>query len=288
MQVPIVLLLALAGLIHSTWNLLAKRSVDKQAFLWLALGAAMMIFAVPFVVLRAPIPLAGWLCVAASGALEALYYLLLSGAYQAGDLSVVYPLSRGASPLLVLLFALAFLGERVTGVGVAGILLTVAGVYVLHVQSVDRRGLLAPLTGLRERASQLALLTGAVIAAYSVVDKVGVGYVPPEVYIYLIFGASALYLAPYMLTHKLAAVRKEWQVNRAMVVVTAVLFVASYLLVLYALQGAQVSYVSAVRGIGVVFAAVMGTALLREPFARMKLWGSLLIFAGIACIQLAG
>lgn len=288
MQVSLVLLLALAGLIHSIWNLLAKKSVDKQAFLWLALVAALVIFAVPFVLLRVPIPLAGWLCIAASGALEAAYYLLLGGAYQTGDLSEVYPLSRGSAPLFVLLFALAFLGERVTALGVAGILLTVAGIYVLHVRSLDRKGLLAPLTSLREGASRLALLTGVVIASYTVVDKVGVRYVPPEIYIYLIFGASAAYLAHYMVARKWAAVRKEWQVNGAMVVVTAVLFVGSYLLVLFALQGAQVSYVAAVRGIGIVFAAVLGTALLREPFARMKLWGSVLIFVGIACIQLVG
>lgn len=288
MQVPIVLLLALAGLLHSIWNLLAKKGLDAQAFLWLALVAAMAIFAVPFAVLHVPIPLVGWLCIAASGALEAGYYLLLGGAYQTGDLSLVYPLSRGSAPLFVLLIALAFLGERVTAVGVAGILLTVAGVYVLHVKAIDRQGLLAPLVALRSRVSRLALLTGAVIAGYSVVDKFGVRYVPPEIYLYLIFGASAVYMAPYMLTRRWSAVRKEWQINRAAVVVTAVLFVVSYLLVLFALQGAQVSYVSAVRGIGVVFAAVLGTALLREPFARMKLWGSLLIFAGIACIQLAG
>ncbi|MGH2515402.1 MAG: DMT family transporter [Ktedonobacterales bacterium] len=288
MRVSLVLLLALAGLIHTTWNLLAKRSGDTQAFLWLALLAAMALFAAPFVLLRTPIPPAGWLCVAASGALEAVYYLLLGGAYSAGDLSLVYPLSRGSAPLFTLLFALAFLGEHVTAVGVAGILLTVLGVYVLHIQRVDRHGLLAPLASLRVGASRLALLTGVVIAAYSIVDKVGVNYVPPEIYIYLIFGASALYLAPYMLARRWAAVRKEWHVNWVAILVAAVLFVASYLLVLFALQGAQVSYVAAVRGIGVVFAAVLGTALLREPFARMKLWGALLIFAGIACIQLAG
>lgn len=288
MQTPIVLLLALAGLVHSVWNLLAKKSTDAQAFLWLALVAAVVIFAIPFALSRAPIPPIGWLCVAASGALEAVYYLLLGGAYQAGALSVVYPVSRGSAPLFVVVFAVAFLGEQVTAIGVVGILLTVAGVYVLHIQTIDRRGWLAPLVALRERASRLALLTGAVIAGYSVVDKVGVHYVPPELYIYLIFGASALYLAPFMVTRKWAAVRKEWQVNRTAVVAASVLFVASYLLVLFALRDARVSYVAAVRGIGVVFAAVLGTALLREPFARMKLWGSLLIFAGIACIQIAG
>jgi uncharacterized membrane protein len=289
MQLSILLLLTLAGLIHSTWNLLAKRSIDTQAFLWLTQVAATVIFFVPFVLLlRAPIPPIGWLFVAVSAALEAVYALLLGGAYQAGDLSMVYPLSRGSAPLFVLIFALAFLGEHVTAVGVVGILLTVVGVYVLHLQTIGQWGLLAPLVALRGRASKLALLTGAVIASYSVVDKVGVQYVPPAIYTYLLIGVSTVYLAPLMLTHKRNAVRKEWQVNRKSVVTTAVLLMASSLPVLFALRGAQVSYVTAVRGIGVVFAAVLGTVLLREPFARMKLWGSLLIFVGIACIQLAG
>lgn len=149
-------------------------------------------------------------------------------------------------------------------------------------------GLLAPLLALREPPSRLALLTGAVIASYSLLDKVGLRYVAPGLYIYLLFGVSAVSLAPLMLTRKRAALRKEWRVNRASVMTTAALFMAASLLVMFALRGAQVSYVVAVRGVGVVFAVMLGTALLREPFARMKLCGSLLIFVGIACIQLAG
>ena len=288
MGLGVVLLLAAAGVVHSTWNLLAKRGHDSQAFLWLALLCAAVLFAAPFALLYAPFPAQGWLLIAASGALEAVYYLLLGSAYQAGDLSVVYPLSRGSAPIFVLVFAVAALGDRVTPLGLLGILLTVAGVYTVHLRSLSRRHLVAPLLALRQPVSRLALLTGLVIASYTVVDKVGVRYVDPFLYIYLIFGASLLYLAPYMLVVKRQALAKEWRTQPVSILAASVMFVVSYLLVLIALRGAQVSYVTAVRGIGVVFAALMGTVLLREPFPRMKLWGSVLIFLGIACIELAG
>jgi uncharacterized membrane protein len=54
--------------------------------------------------------------------------------------------------------------------------------------------------------------------------------------------------------------------------------------VLFALRTAAVAYVSSVREISVVFAAILGTLVLREPFGEKKVLGSLLIFAGILCI----
>jgi drug/metabolite transporter (DMT)-like permease len=288
MSVGALLLLVAAGIVHSGWNLLAKTSRDKQAFLWLALVASVALFAVPFVLARASVPPAGWLLIGVSGALEAVYYVLLGSAYEAGDLSLVYPLSRGSAPLFVLLFALAFLHEHVTAAGVAGILLTVGGMYCMHLPALSVDALLRPLRALGERTSALALLTGLVIACYSTVDKKGLTYVAPLPYLYLIFSTAALLLTPYILRTRRAVLGKEWRANRFRIVAVAVMFVLSYLLVLIALRGAQVSYVSAVRGLAVVFAAVLGITLLREPFARMKLWGSLLLFAGIACIELAG
>src|SRR5205814_6487485 len=115
--------------------------------------------------------------------LEAVYFILLSRAYQQGDLSLVYPLARGSAPLFVTLFAFAFLGERAMAGGIAGILLVVLGIYVLHLKMLDLPGLYGPLLTLRDRTSQLALLVGLIVASYSVIDKVGVSYVNPLVYI---------------------------------------------------------------------------------------------------------
>jgi multidrug transporter EmrE-like cation transporter len=172
-------LLAVAAVLHSGWNLLAKRGRNTQVFLWLALWAGTLVFALPFAFLYQPISAPGWGYVLLSGTLEAAYFLLLGSAYQTGDLSLVYPLTRGTGILGVTLFAAAFLGEAPSLLGGAGIALILTGIYVLHLRTLDRAGWVAPLRALRERSSQLALLTGVTVASYSVVDRAGVQLMDP-------------------------------------------------------------------------------------------------------------
>jgi drug/metabolite transporter (DMT)-like permease len=288
MPIQTILLLALAAAVHSLWNLLSKRSLDKQVFLWLALVGSLVLYALPALYLARPFPGAIWGIITLSGLLEAVYFLLLGSAYQRGDLSLVYPLARGSAPLFVTLFAFAFLGERPAPVGIAGIFLIVTGIYTLHLKTLDLRGLLAPIVALgQQRASQLALLVGVTIASYSVVDKVGVSYVDPFLYLYLVFLVSGAALAPYMLAARRDAIQREWRANKATLLATAAMYIVSYLLVLVALTTTKVSYVSSVREMSVVFGAVLGALVLREPFGGKKVMGAAFIFAGILCIALA-
>jgi uncharacterized membrane protein len=286
-EIGVILLLVLSALVHSGWNLLTKKSIDKQVFLWLSLVASIAIFFLPFVYLYTPFAGVGWVFIVVSGLLEALYFVLLGSAYQGGDLSLVYPLARGSAPLFVALFALLALSERIVAGGIAGILLVVAGIYTLHVKSLDREGLAAPLMSLRDKTSRLALLVGLTIATYSVIDKVGVSHVNPLLYLYLVFIVAALALTPYMLLARREVVVREWRANRAGILAVAVLSIAAYGPVLFALTTSRVSYVAPVREVSVVFAALLGTFALREPFGRAKIVGSLLIFAGIVSIGLA-
>lgn len=287
MELRVILILVLAASIHSFWNLLAKKSLDKQVFLWLTLVVAGVLFLPFFCYLYTGIPPAGWNYIIISACLEAVYFLLLGRAYQCGDLSLVYPVARGSAPLFVAFFAFLFLGEAVSPAGFAGIVLIVAGIYTLHLKTFDRQGLFAPFRSLRERSSQFALLTGLATAGYSTVDKVGVGYVNPVLYIYLVFIGAAILLAPYMLHYKCELARREWRENKKEIAAVAVMIAAAYLLVLMAMTTSKVSYVSSVREISVVFAALLGSLVLREPFGGMKILGSLFIFSGIVCIALA-
>jgi drug/metabolite transporter (DMT)-like permease len=294
MPLDVIGLLVFAGLLHSVGNLLAKRGADAQAYLWLVLLVVALVGLVPSLIYltifaATPLPAVGWALVALSGALEALYYFVLGRAYQAGDFSLVYPLARGSAPIFATLIALAVLRELPSWGGVAGILLIVCGVYLLHIPAVDRKGLVAPLAALRGASgavSRLALLVGLVIGGYSTVDKRGVTYTSPVLYLYLILAVACALLAPYMLVARRRAVGGEWRANGRRIVLTAVFFVAAYLLVLVALRTTQVGYVSSVREVSVVFAALLGSVVLREPFAEKKTLGSLLIFAGIVCIGL--
>jgi drug/metabolite transporter (DMT)-like permease len=280
-------LLLVAAFLHSFWNLLAKRSVDKIAFLMLAAAAGVLLFAPLALSNWRPIAPAGWLIIIASGLAEALYYLLLGAASKTGDLSMVYPLSRGSSPVFVTLIAVLLLGERPSAVGYAGIALVVLGIYVLHLRTFSRADLLSPLRALRDRTSQLAVLTGLTIATYSVLDKQGIRYAEPLTYIWLVLAISALALAPYLLMRKRAEAVRELRVNWLSIALVGAILLGGYVLILIVLQTAPVSYATSVRGISVVFGALLGALVLRESLTAPKLAGACVIFAGVACIGLA-
>jgi drug/metabolite transporter (DMT)-like permease len=281
--------LALAGLLHAGWNLLVKNSRDKQAFLWLVLVLISLPSVVLFAMLVQPQPWEAWGLALLSGVFETVYFLLLGGAYGRGDLSLVYPLARGSAPLFATVFALLALHEPVRPLGFAGIALIGLGIYTQHLRTLSGRGLLDPLLHLRERPSQLALLTGLCIAGYSVVDKAALHYFPPFTYITLLFALPALMLTPAMiLPARRQAVRAEAALHWRAILGVAVLMPVTYGIVILTLQNNPVSYVAAVREISVVLAAVFGTMVLREPFGRAKLLGAAFIFAGITLVALAG
>ena len=252
----------------------------------MSVAATLLILTPVIWLVSRPITAEGWLYIALSGILEAIYFLLLGSAYQRGDMSLVYPIARGSAPLFVILLAYLFLGERIFLGGIAGIVLIVVGIYVLHLKSLDAGGLAAPFLSLKERPSQLALLTGVTIAGYNVVDKAGVGYAGPLFYLYLVFLVTTLLLAPYMAVARREAIRHEWRANKPSMVAVAIMFITSFTLVLTALTLDKVSYVAPVREVSVVFGAILGALVLKEPFAKAKIVGSILIFAGIVCIGL--
>ncbi len=279
-----------AALLHAAWNFLYKRAKDKPSFAWLFGVAAVLLYLPAFLLLvgRQPIPREAWYVVAASGTIHTFYFAFLGRGYSVGDLSLVYPLARGTGPLLVPVWAVTFLGERPSAVGLAGILAVVSGVYVLHLREISWQGLLLPLRSLRTKPTRIALFSGLLISLYTVVDKVGVGYLDPLVYMYLFTALYSLLYGPYVLwTSGLKAVKTELHANALPIAVVGFLMVFTYVMVLYAMTMSKVSYVAAARELSVVFGAGMGTMLLKESYGRSKLAGSLLIALGVTMIGLA-
>jgi drug/metabolite transporter (DMT)-like permease len=274
-----------AAMIHATWNLLTKHSTDKVLFIWWT-GIVGSVVLLPFVASLSPAPSwdAGTLArVALGAALRATYFVALGAAYSRGDLSLVYPLARGIAPILVPAAGVLLLGERLTPPAAAGIALVTAGVYIMNVPRLTRDGLLAPLTALSTPAARFAALTGLLTASYSVVDKwtIDAG-VPAAWYAYLTIPVAALLLTPWAWSHprRLA----EWHANRGAIVAVSVLMTASYLLVLFALRTAPVSHVAPAREVAIVFGAILGALVLREPHGRQRVVGALLIVIGVALL----
>lgn len=285
MDIKIILLLILAAALISTWNLLAKISRDKQVFFYLALVSMSVIFFIPFLFYCTAISFKGWFYIILSAAIEAFYHLLLGGAYQCGNISLVYPISRGFGILMSSVFAVIFLGERMVVSGLVGIALIMLGIYIIHLKSLKK--IYEPLAELKGKASKLALLTGLTTASYSLVDKLGVEHVATIPYVYLVFLICVILLTPYMVIKKKEIVKLEWKLNKISVVIVSILYMISYLMVLIALKYSPLMYVSSVREISVVFTCIAGLFLLKEGYGRNKLLGAAVIFLGIVAISIA-
>jgi uncharacterized membrane protein len=284
-----LVIVLVAALFHGSWNFLAKKSKKKMAFIWWFLLIAIIAYLPMFLYFwpRVSVSPAGWVCIVATGILHALYFWFMGGAYERGDLSLVYPLSRGSGPLLVPILAIFFLHEQLSMVGIVGIALVVCGIYFIHLKTFSVASFVEPFRALRGSASIWALCTGGTIAGYSLVDKVGVGLVYPPVYIYLMFVISLLLLTPYVLAMQRAALKLEWLVNKGPILIDGFLVLFTYLMILIAFRLSKVSYVVAAREVSIVFSAFLGIIWLKEKHASQKIAGAALITLGVVLIGLS-
>jgi drug/metabolite transporter (DMT)-like permease len=261
-----------AAALHAVWNVLLARARDVRAATTVALVVGVALFA--------PVAAATWDVeagavpwIAASAALEVLYFALLTAAYGRSDLSLVYPIARGAAPVLVLAGA-AIVGTALEPLQALGVLLV--GLGILGVRGlegpVDRTGVV------------LAVSIAVTIAAYTLVDKEGIEQASPVPYLVLVLVPVALVaLAWHCATGRLAAVRAE--LGRSSVAAGAFSF-GAYALALGALSLAPAAAVAAVRETSILFAVGLGYAVLREPVGRMRAAGAALVVAGVALVAL--
>ena len=283
-------LVLISAVAHASWNLMLKRARDPEVFAWCLLAVAAVLLAPVGVALLwyNSVGLPGlWFLLATIG-LHVVYFDLLARGYAQGDLSLVYPVARGMGPLLVPVLAVVFLNEIIEPLAIAGIAAIIAGIYTISWWGNFHQVLRSPLLFLRSAGMRYAVLTGLTIAAYSIVDKEGVGHIQPLLYMYLLGTGTAVMLAPYILAHKGAsAIKAEWRANAVPITVAGLLTFAAYGLALTAFSLSRVSYVAPAREVGIVIGVMMGVFLLKEPFGGGRLLGSGFIVGGLVLITLS-
>lgn len=289
MPVGALALVLVSAVLHASWNLLAKHNRGSSLFFVQALVASIVIFLVPFLILLAqnPIPPEGWIWIVLTGILHTFYFHTLAAAYRRADLSVAYPIARGLGPALVLVLAAGAFGERVSPLGVAGVLAVVVGIYTINIRRDQPGAWLAPIRALAHPEGRYAAATGVLIAAYTLIDNQGVSVVHPLVYIYLIFVLSTLGVLATSAVRRSERTSLRQLRPSGQAIAVAILWVAAYSLVLIALNMAPTPYVSAARELSIVIGAALGVLFLREPFRRERIAGAALIAAGVATIAVA-
>ena len=215
----------------------------------------------------------GWIFMIVSMALHGLYSLLLAKAYTVGDLSQVYPIMRGISPLFVPLAGLLILNEQLKFVSWAGILAIVIGIWLA--------GDLRPNRILQQnnKVILLAISVGLMITSYTIIDKVTLKYMP-SLFLNEATNVGNL-IALTWLAFKSSEMKQEWRINWKTILLGGILAPGGYILFLLALQNMQVSQLAPIREIGTVFGTLLGIFVLKEKQGTSRLVASVLITIGI-------
>lgn len=286
MEPKAVILVIISAFIHSLWNLMSKKSRNKIVFNWLMISAGTILYLPPFLYYiftnKIQIQSAGWQLIALSSVFHTFYFYFLGKSYSYGDLSITYPIAR-SSPLFVPFLAYIFLNEKLSLIGILGIVVILIGIYLLNFSSFNLK-----LSENAKKAVIYALLTAIFSAFYSVNDKLGVSYVYPFCFIYLSIALTCfLYLPIIIRKNYFREMKIEWKMNNKPILISGCLLIFSYLLILFAFTIDKVSYIVSLRQLSIVFGVIFGIFLLKEEHGKRRIIASLIMFIGFFLVVIA-
>ncbi|MCT9871239.1 DMT family transporter [Paenarthrobacter aurescens] len=287
MTLTVTAAVLLAAVLHSAWNAIAKAIPDRLASSTMIALAYLASGLVGAAVLGVPLQ-QSWPYVLASAALQTCYLILLTTSYKHGDFSQVYPLARGLAVLLVTAVATTFLAERLSLWQLAGVAVVTGALLSLALIGPGRAGPGKPATSNR-KGTFFAVLTGAAIAAYTLVDGVGVRLSgQPLAYISWLFLLQGM-LIP-IVCWRMATDRRSFPQRVARYwkpgFVGGLVSLLAYGIVVLAQSMAPLALVSALRETSVLLAGIIGAVFFKEKFSHVRLALTVVAVAGIAAIQL--
>ena len=269
-----------AAALHASWNALAKKGGDKQlSMAAVVLGhAPLAIIVLPF----APLPAEASLPFLLAGiGLHFGYQLFLVQSYRVGDLTHVYPIARGAAPLLVALISVSFLGVELARSEIIAVLIIGAGIISL--------GLVRQHGGMRNLpAGGLALVTGCFIAGYSLIDGMGARIAGTALgfYCWLTLGNALLFAAYLQIVRPGLIMTIPSKATWTFAFGGSASFVA-YALVIWSFTQAPIALVTALRETSIVFALAIGVFFLREKLDVAKLVSTFITLIGAGLLRLS-
>ncbi len=278
MTTSVFAMVALAALLHAAWNAMMKVNADRLIMVstMVVSQVAISVMVVPFVAFPPP---EAWPFIAASTALHTAYYVFLILAYRYGDLSHVYPIARGVSPLIVAVISVVFVGEVLSAAATVSIILIALGIMSLTLT----RG----AEGFREpKAMFFALGTGVFIAGYTLADGLG-ARTADSAHSYVFWlnifdGLPILVIAYFMRRGRIREqVRLCWKAG----VLSGVVSLMAYWIAIWAMTLAPMAMVSAVRETSMVFAVLFGVFFLKERLNLVRVISTAVTLAGVVLLK---
>jgi drug/metabolite transporter (DMT)-like permease len=279
-SVSVFLAVLAAAALHAGWNAILK--VKLEPFLAMVLiNLAASLVTLPLVLITGLPKAEAWPWLIASVLIHVAYYIALTQAYRRADMSQVYPVARGSAPLLTAAASILFLGEPVSLIGMAGILLLGAGIFVMSMKSA------ADAAHMDRKALMFAGLTAVTICLYTLSDGQGARVSgDPAAYIVglfifdgLFFTLIALWMRGFAGLRPIAGFIWPGLAGGAM-------SAGAYGIAIWAMTVAPIPLVAAVRETSVLFGAAIAVFILKEPLRLNRIIAACLILGGLVLIRL--
>ena len=270
-----------AALMHATWNAIVKVVTDRLVSLTLVnfTHSLIALAFLPFVGRPAP---ESWPYLIASLVIHQAYYAGLVMQYRFGDLGQVYPLARGASPLIVAAVAWAWAGEALAPGALFAILLITGGTLSLAMIGWGQ--------GSHRQAVSWAMFTALCIAGYSLADGFGgrasgqpLAYI---VWLFLLDGLPMVFLLPWRRSRAQLSASLDQHLRQGLI--GGVLSTTAYGIVIWVMSQAPLAMVTALRETSVIAAALIGAYILKEPFGARRILAACTVALGVVALQFSG
>ncbi|MBT3556408.1 MAG: EamA family transporter [Rhodospirillales bacterium] len=277
----LIAIVIFAALMHATWNALVKVSGDRFFTMAALMGTGTIILIPALFYVDWPTAEA-WPYLLVSSLLHLGYFGVLIFSYRFGDLSAVYPVARGSSPVLIAVGAYLFAAQSISMSAALGLALASGGMCLFAFEKgLPTRHLMKPLL--------MALTVGVFIASYTVVDGIGLRYSSSAFsYIAWLSFLDGIPLMAWAFIFQGNAFRTYLRTDGRKAMVGGVFSLAAYALVLYVLSIGSMAHVSALRETSVLFAVVLGAVTLKERFGAIRWVAAIAIVTGVVTMHVVG
>lgn len=281
-------LIIISAVMHALWNLLVKRSCHKTVFIWWMFISSGGLFSLFLLLLPEPFLRPDThtiVLVFLAAVCFVLYHLFNGRAYRGGDLSVVYPLCQ-TSMIYVPIWGIILLGERLSFLGVCGVLLVIFGTYAIQLQRLSLTEMLRPFRNLKSPAVRDALTAGFIYSIGSIAEKSGVKNYSPLFFTYILVLIMLLLMSFNIFRIKYRAqIGSELRENWLLIMCSGPIMMASFLTFRYGLNLSPVSYAVPVRQVSIVIGVLIGILFLKESFGKIRFISALFILSGAVLIR---
>lgn len=275
---------------HATFGIINKGGADP----FLNRGAINVwygLIAFPFALFVFPLPTAElWWVIAAAFVIHLIFELLQASMFYRGAFTLVYPLSRGMGPLGAVALAYLVFEERFSLGQYFGAFLLSGAIMAFALVNLKRLDPASTPRGGLRGAIIAAILTGLMIAVYTIVDAYGVRIAEDPFTFIIWFFALGIFGSPVVAVFRWfwleEAARPQLRALAARGLIGALVAFVSFGSLMLATRVGSVGQAAALRETSIIFGTALGVFVLREKIDATRLILIGLIAMGAVLIEI--